>query len=333
MSRRHAPAKIAGLALCLMAAACLAPALDFSDVQNLIKNQVPEPVIINMTRNDANLAITQEQANQLRSLGASDNLIRSIRPANPGAAATASTAGSTNPAYGAGNYGQPPYGAGGGVTSDGYEMLYEQPRMDYDESESAYAQGSAAGAYGNYPGAQPAPPAAQTYQQPAAPAPAASGSVTYPQTGAATTYAQTYAGTGVQGTTSYAAPSAGSVAASTVPSGPVYYDPNIYYPDGTVVTPGTPTVYYESNPGYVVTSPPAVVTTPTYVYPETYYYDNSPSWGFSIGWGSGGWGRGWDGGRRYYDGYRGGHRPPPPPPWNGGDRRHDRPGPPRHPKR
>ncbi len=311
MFRRHTPVKIAGLAFCMMAAACLAPALDFSDVQNLLKNQVPEPVIINMTRSDANLAITQEQANQLRSLGASENLIRAIRPANPGAAGAAGSASQAGTA----TYGQPAYGPSGGGSPDGYEMLYEQPPMDYQQAESAYAQESGAAAYGNAPQSVKPPAAAQPYQQP----------------GSAANYAQPYAGASVAGTTAttptttYAAPPAAGVSSSSVPTGPVYYDPNIYYPDGTVVSPGASTVYYESTPGYVVTSPPAVVTTtPTYVYPE-YYYDTSPSWGFSIGWGSG-----WDRSPRYYGGYRGGHRPPPPPRWHGGGRDH-RPGPPPRP--
>ncbi|MCD8139951.1 MAG: hypothetical protein LUE17_09285 [Planctomycetaceae bacterium] len=70
--------------LCLVAAvvfATTASALDFNDVKNLIKNGVAESVVINMTSQDASLAITADQASELRLLGASESLIASIRQA------------------------------------------------------------------------------------------------------------------------------------------------------------------------------------------------------------------------------------------------------------
>ncbi len=59
--------------------ATTASALDFTDVKNLIKNGVAESVIINMTSQDSSLAITADQANELRLLGASESLVASIR--------------------------------------------------------------------------------------------------------------------------------------------------------------------------------------------------------------------------------------------------------------
>lgn len=56
-------------------------ALDFNDVKNLIGNQVSETVIQNMVRQDGSLAITEAQANELRTLGASETLVASIRRA------------------------------------------------------------------------------------------------------------------------------------------------------------------------------------------------------------------------------------------------------------
>ena len=62
-----------------------ASALDFNDVRNLIGNQVSETVIQNMVSQDSSLTITDDQANELRSLGASETLLASIRraPAAP----------------------------------------------------------------------------------------------------------------------------------------------------------------------------------------------------------------------------------------------------------
>ncbi|MCD8350815.1 MAG: hypothetical protein LUC93_09420 [Planctomycetaceae bacterium] len=79
---------------CLVAAvliATTASALDFTDVKNLVKNGVAESVIINMTSQESSLAITPDQANELRLLGASESLIASIRQAATAAPATSGT--------------------------------------------------------------------------------------------------------------------------------------------------------------------------------------------------------------------------------------------------
>lgn len=79
---------VALAALCLaVLSAAPAAALDFNDVQNLLRNQVPDNVIINMAQQDSSLAITPDQANQLRSLGASESVIAAIRPAASAVAA------------------------------------------------------------------------------------------------------------------------------------------------------------------------------------------------------------------------------------------------------
>lgn len=65
----------------MILAVSTASALDFNDVRNLIANQVSESVIQNMVRQDASLAITESQANELRGLGASESLVASIRRA------------------------------------------------------------------------------------------------------------------------------------------------------------------------------------------------------------------------------------------------------------
>ena len=88
------------LSVCVavVAAAC-APvrALDFNDMRNLIKNQVGESVIISVAQQDPNLAITPEQANELRGMGASESLINSIRRAPDGYSGTGTTTYSSVP--------------------------------------------------------------------------------------------------------------------------------------------------------------------------------------------------------------------------------------------
>lgn len=75
--RRLAPftALVAFFFLCGIAAA-----LDVNDVRNLIKNNVPEDAIINMVNNEGTIYITPEEANEFRSLGASEKLIAALRP-------------------------------------------------------------------------------------------------------------------------------------------------------------------------------------------------------------------------------------------------------------
>ncbi len=67
---------VAGMAACWSAAS----ALDVADVQNLIRNNVSEEVIINMVKSDGTIYITPEQADVLRSMGASENLVQVMRP-------------------------------------------------------------------------------------------------------------------------------------------------------------------------------------------------------------------------------------------------------------
>ncbi len=55
-------------------------ALDVQDVENLLRNHVSEDVIINMVEEEDTMYITMEEANVLRGLGASENLIEAMRP-------------------------------------------------------------------------------------------------------------------------------------------------------------------------------------------------------------------------------------------------------------
>jgi hypothetical protein len=79
-----------------------AMALDSGDVENLLRNHVAEDVILNMVEDEDSLYITTEEANVLRSLGASENLIAALHPtditttyAEPDIAAFAATVEST----------------------------------------------------------------------------------------------------------------------------------------------------------------------------------------------------------------------------------------------
>ncbi len=55
-----------------------ARALDYNDLRNLVTNNVSESVILNMVQQDSSLAITVEEANELRRLGASEGVVMSI---------------------------------------------------------------------------------------------------------------------------------------------------------------------------------------------------------------------------------------------------------------
>lgn len=57
-----------------------AMALDVEDVRNLLRNQVSEDVIINMVKTDGTIYITPEEANEFRSMGASEKLVTALRP-------------------------------------------------------------------------------------------------------------------------------------------------------------------------------------------------------------------------------------------------------------
>lgn len=57
-----------------------AAALDYNDVKNLMQNKVAEEVIINMINTDGSLYVTMEEANEMRAMGASENLIQAMRP-------------------------------------------------------------------------------------------------------------------------------------------------------------------------------------------------------------------------------------------------------------
>lgn len=217
--QKHRRTGWAGAALlglcCAVLGAAPASALDFNDVQNLIRNQVPENVIINMTQQDSSLVITPEQANQLRGMGASESLIAAIRPAASTQAAVPSSASDYM------------YPADGGYQAS----VPAQPSVSYGYDSS--------------------------------------GNIVYfdQNTGQVQS-------TVPQPSVSYASP------------GVTYYDPST-----PIIIDSSPTVIYET---------PTIVTSPSYV------YSHEPSWGFSIGFGSG-YNR-WHGGPPRY---RPGNRPPP----------------------
>lgn len=78
----RAAAKRVAIALAVVLAAVQgrAAALDVDEVQTLVRNNVAEEVIINMVRSDGTIYITHEQANELRAIGASENLVQAMRP-------------------------------------------------------------------------------------------------------------------------------------------------------------------------------------------------------------------------------------------------------------
>lgn len=67
-------------ALCLGLASAGARALDYNDVVELLQNQVSDSVIINMAKAQPSLYITEEEANYLRAMGASENVIAALNP-------------------------------------------------------------------------------------------------------------------------------------------------------------------------------------------------------------------------------------------------------------
>lgn len=73
--------RLAVLGVGVLFAVSVVHALDYNDVKNLLRNQVAESVIINMAQQDATLAITNDQANELRAMGATEHLVSSIRRA------------------------------------------------------------------------------------------------------------------------------------------------------------------------------------------------------------------------------------------------------------
>lgn len=74
--------KALALAVSCFALACLGSvsALDYGEVKTLLHNRVAEEVVINMVKADGTIYITHEQAAELRSLGASENLVEAMRP-------------------------------------------------------------------------------------------------------------------------------------------------------------------------------------------------------------------------------------------------------------
>lgn len=107
-----------------------AAALDIEDVKSLIRNQVGEEVIINMANTDTRLFITYEEAEELRRMGASENLITALRPRptswSPGAVAPAPSSPAPSPsAPTVVTSGTPPAAAGGVVTGTVIEETVE----------------------------------------------------------------------------------------------------------------------------------------------------------------------------------------------------------------
>lgn len=65
-----------------------AMALDYSDVKNLMQNQVSESVVINMVQQSGPIAVTSEQLDELRLMGASETLIAALQSTGAAAAST-----------------------------------------------------------------------------------------------------------------------------------------------------------------------------------------------------------------------------------------------------
>ena len=120
------------LSLCLLALGSVpAFALDFNDVKNLIKNQVAESVIVNMVRQDASLAITADEANELRAMGASETLVASIPQSAASSVAT--------------------YPADSGVVAQSYSAPYYSGGDEYVQAEPSVVYQDASSYYGSTP--------------------------------------------------------------------------------------------------------------------------------------------------------------------------------------
>lgn len=155
-------AALLGIGL-LLAGTLSAQALDFNDVQNLIQHQAPENVIIPMIQQDPNLTITQEQANQLRAMGASENIIYALRVYG-GTPAVQPTQVTTYPADGGSAIYQT---TDGYYPDDGYgysDSDYEYLDDDYDDFEGEYYQQYDGGTTIHYDGTNYIDP--NIYQQP-----------------------------------------------------------------------------------------------------------------------------------------------------------------------
>ena len=64
------------------------PALDVGDIKSLLRNQVAEEVIVNLVRSGGPVSLAPGEADELRSLGASENLLAALSvPAAPASAA------------------------------------------------------------------------------------------------------------------------------------------------------------------------------------------------------------------------------------------------------
>lgn len=81
-SRRAFTAALLGC-VCLLAGVC-ASAMDVNDVKNMVRSRVAEEVIINMVRQSTPIAMSDADANELRSLGASENLVGIVRDSYTG---------------------------------------------------------------------------------------------------------------------------------------------------------------------------------------------------------------------------------------------------------
>ena len=82
----HRLKKLTVMVLAGVFASAAAFGLDYTDVKNLMQNRVAEEVIINMVASDGNLYITTEEADEMRAMGASENLIAALRPRDTTAA-------------------------------------------------------------------------------------------------------------------------------------------------------------------------------------------------------------------------------------------------------
>lgn len=85
-----------------------AMALDYSDVKNLMQNQVSESVVINMVQQSGPMVVTSEQLDELRLIGASETLIAALQSSGAAAVTTPAQAATVEAPSGTITYVEPP---------------------------------------------------------------------------------------------------------------------------------------------------------------------------------------------------------------------------------
>lgn len=136
------------VALCL-SAGTKAMALDFSDVKNLMQNHVSESVVINMVQQSGPIAVTPEQLDDLRLIGASETLIAALQTAAATTAAPSGTITYVEPPEDPSptTYVEPPTVYAQPSTTAESTITYLDPGVSFTESGTTYYYDPSTGTY------------------------------------------------------------------------------------------------------------------------------------------------------------------------------------------